>query len=92
METMHLLVVKKGLKKFRNKVLIIQGDKDQQVPLKESLYNLKEELDHKQVEFLLVKDVGHYPTRIKNANGDELNKQVFDTIEKFIGGRNERIY
>ncbi len=83
---------KEGIIKFHNKVLIIQGDKDQQVPLEESLYNLKEELDHKQVEFLLVKDVGHYPTRLENANGDEPNKVVFDTIEKFIGGKNERIY
>lgn len=57
---------KEGIIKFHNKVLIIQGDKDQQVPLEESLYNLKEELDQKQVEFLLVKDVGHYPTSITN--------------------------
>lgn len=59
---------KEGIIKFHNKVLIIQGDKDQQVPLEESLYNLKEELDQKQVEFLLVKDVGHYPTRLENVN------------------------
>ena len=83
---------KEGIIKFHNKVLIIQGDKDQQVPLEESLYNLKEELDQKQVEFLLVKDVGHYPTRLENVNGDKPNKVVFDTIERFIGGKNERIY
>lgn len=31
-------------------------------------------------------------TRLENVNGDKPNKVVFDTIERFIGGKNERIY
>lgn len=65
-------------------VLIIQGAKDDQVEVNNSLYSLRKDVINNQAEFLLEKNRGHYPTRIENEKDIVINKEIFEVIKEYI--------
>ena len=81
-----------GLCKYPKLVLVIQGEEDEQVSLENSLYSLKDEIINCKVEFLLVKNGGHYPTRVKKEKETVVEQEIFNKIHAFIGGRDETVY
>lgn len=79
-----LLSGKDGVNKYQKPVLIIQGAKDDQVEVNNSLYSLRKDIINNQAEFLLEKNRGHYPTRIENEKDIVINKEIFEVIKEYI--------
>ena len=79
-----LLSGKDGVNKYQKPVLIIQGAKDDQVEVNNSLYSLRKDVINNQAEFLLEKNRGHYPTRIENEKDIVINKEIFEVIKEYI--------
>lgn len=79
-----LLSGKDGVNKYQKPVLIIQGAKDDQVEVNNSLYSLRKYVINNQAEFLLEKNRGHYPTRIENEKDIVINKEIFEVIKEYI--------
>lgn len=70
-----------GIQNFQKPVLVLQGDKDNEVELGASLYQQKGSIANNKVFFQLVKNAGNFLTR---KDEKTISNSVFNLIEEFI--------
>lgn len=76
-----------GVNHFGRTIVIVQGEKDQMVCMKNSLYARKKYITNPKAVFILVENANHNPVRTKENGKQVINEGAFQNILKCVENR-----